>query len=233
MKKRKIIYILIPILCALVAVLSYVKVTNLNTDAFKFKNEYEKLNGKEISNGLEYKKLSIDNSNPIKYSNYDEIVDVIKNKTGVIYLGFPECPWCRNALPVLLEVAKDNNIDTIYYKNIKDDRDTFEIKDDKAVKTKDGQKGYYKLLKALDDELSDYTLTKDDEVYETGEKRVYAPTVIFVKDGNVVGLHVSTVSSHENPYEDLTDEQHDELYDIYEEYVLDIIDSSCSTEGPC
>ena len=38
----------------------------------------------------------------IKYSNYDEIFEILESKSGVIYFGFPECPWCRNiALPLV------------------------------------------------------------------------------------------------------------------------------------
>ena len=79
-------------------------------DIVKFKEEYESLNGVEVTEDLKYSKLNISENNPIKYSNYDELLDIIKNKTGVIYLGFPECPWCRSALPILLDVVKDNDI---------------------------------------------------------------------------------------------------------------------------
>lgn len=44
-------------------------------------------------------------------------------------------------------------------------------------------------------------------MYDTGVKRLYAPTVVGVKDGKVVGIHVATVESQTNPYEVLTDKQ--------------------------
>ena len=162
------------------AIISYIGVVNINGDAFKFKKEYESLNGTK-SNNKEYKKVEISKNNPIKYSNYDEIIDVIKNKTGIIYLGFPECPWCRNAVPVLLEAARDNNIDTIYYLNILNERDSYIVNDGKVEYAKDqdgndikGTPGYSKLLKVLDNELEDYIIEFEGKEYNTNVKRIYA-----------------------------------------------------------
>lgn len=241
MKKEKILLICVPILCAIAAVLGYLKVINTNTDsdAIKFKNEYEEYNGVEVGNN-KYSTLKISENNPIKYSTYDEIIDVIKNKTGIIYLGFPECPWCRSALPILFDVAQDNNIETIYYKNIKNDRDSYIVEDNELVyevdeegNEKKGTEGYFKLLDALDEHLTEYTISFDDKIYETGEKRIYAPTVVFVKDGEVLGLHVSTIDSQESGFDKLTDKQKEELYDIYEEYILELNNASCSIGSSC
>ena len=108
MDKKKIllfgIFLIVAVICA------YIKIQNKDiTDAIKFKEEYENLNSKD------YKKIEIPEDNQIKYSNYEEVVEIIENGTGVIYLGFPECPWCRNAVPVLLEAATETGIETIYY----------------------------------------------------------------------------------------------------------------------
>ena len=239
MNKQKLIRLLLPILCLCMAIISYISVTNLNTDAIKFKKEYESLNGTE-KNNKKYKKVEISRNNPIKYSNYDEIIDIIKNKTGIIYLGFPECPWCRSAVPVLLDVARDNNVDTIYYLNILNERDSYIVKNGKVEYAKDdkgndikGTDGYLKLLKVLDNELEDYVIEFEGKEYNTNSKRIYAPTVIFVREGKVVGLHVSTVSSQTDPYKDLTKTQYKELYDEYSSYINNMISSSCSIDSSC
>ena len=239
MNKQKLIIILLPILCLCMAIISYISVTNLNTDAIKFKKEYESLNDTKVNN-KKYKKVEINKNNPIKYSNYDEIIDVIKNKTGVIYLGFPECPWCRNAVPVLLDVARNNNIDTIYYLNILNERDSYVVKDGKIEYAKDdkgndikGTDGYLKLLNVLDKELEDYVIEFEGKEYNTNSKRIYAPTVIFVREGKVIGLHVSTVSSQTDPYKDLTKKQYKELYDEYSSYVSSMNSSSCPIDSSC
>lgn len=238
MKKETILIITIPILCAITAILAYVKLINTeipNVDAKKFKEEYEALNENEG-----YIKLDIDENNPIEYADYDKLLEVIENGTGIIYLGFPGCPWCRNALPVLLDAAKDNNVDIIYYMNILNERDSYVVEDEKLVyavdkegKEKKGTEGYFKLLKALDKHLTDYVVTYDGEEYEVGEKRIYAPSVIFVRDGKVLGIHVSTVDSQESPKEPLTEKQYDELYSIYEDYILETQSGTCSIGTSC
>ena len=136
MKNEKKIFILATVMCAVLVALAYLRLVgnnNVTEDSIKFKEEYEELNGKEATLDRKYKELDIEEDNPIKYSNYDEIIDVIKNKTGIIYLGFPECPWCRTALPVLFDAAKENKIDTIYYLNIKNERDSYAVENGKLT----------------------------------------------------------------------------------------------------
>ena len=65
---------------------------------------------------------TIDASNPFVYRNINEILNILENGTGIIYLGFPECPWCKAYIPYLNSVAKDNNLEKIYYFNILEDR---------------------------------------------------------------------------------------------------------------
>ena len=244
MKKEKILFICLPILCAIAAIVGYLNIINIentkNEDSIKFKTEYEQYNNKKALSDKNYSSLEIVKKNPIKYSTYEEIIGVIENQTGIIYLGFPECPWCRSIIPVLFDVANDNDINTIYYLNIKDERSSYVVQDGKLVyeidengNEKKGTEGYHKLLKVLDKYLTEYTITYENKTYETGEKRIYAPTVIFVKDGKVLGLHVSTVSSHLSGYDKMTDDQIEELYSIYEDYILDIKSATCDIGTSC
>lgn len=240
MKNKKCMLVLVPILCLIMVILSYLTITHNYNDSLKFKKEYEALNGNISSSNNKYIELNISLNNPIKYSNYKEIIDVIKNGTGIIYLGFPECPWCRAAVPVLLEAAKNNNVDKIYYLNIKNDRDLYVINDGKLTYALDddgneikGVKEYFDLLDALDNYLSDYVIEFDNKTYETGKKRIYAPSVIFVKNGYVTNIQVSTVENHLDAYEPLTKEQKKELYNIYEEEILNIYSETCSNNSGC
>lgn len=236
MKKEKILMIIGPILLAVAAILGYFNSISINkeTDAIKFKEEYESLNQKN------YAELNINPNNPVKYASYDKLLEVIKNGTGIIYLGFPECPWCRSALPVLLDVANDAKVEIIYYMNMKNARDSYVIQDGKLTYAIDengkevkGDNGYFKLLKALDKHLTDYTILFEDKEYEVGEKRIYAPSVIFVRDGEVLGIHVATVESHTNPNKKLTQKQYDELYSIYEDYIIELQNGTCSIGTSC
>ena len=46
---------------------------------------------------------------------------------------------------------------------------------------------------------------------DNGEKTLYVPDVYFVKDGKIIGNHLSTVDSQTDPYTPLTEGQIKEL----------------------
>ena len=223
---KRVIYIFL-IIC--LVVLSTACFNKTSKDGLKFKKEYEEYNDKKSSSGKTYPKLNISKNNPIKYKSSEELADIIKNKTGVIYFGFPTCPWCRSALPALLEASEDAGINTIYYLNIKEERDTKKIDSNgKIIDVKKGSSGYNKLLEVLNDYLDDYTL-KDDNGNEVkvGEKRIYVPLVVFVKEGKVLGIHSDTVASQKDPYQGLNDKQKEELKLIYYKQMIKIGDDMC------
>ena len=229
MKKRVVIIIII-ILILTSSIITYNIIKERNTDAYKFKVEYESLNNEKNSNNKKYNSISIDKHNPIKYITAKEAIDIIKNKTGIIYFGANWCPWCRNAVPVLFDVAKDYEYKTIYYLNMDTVKNTFEIKDGKLVKTIKEKKYYYELLNSLDGYLKEgtYTLTDEDgKVYDTKEKRIYMPFVVAVKKGKIVSSHIGTVDLNKNqtPYDKLTKKQYKKLYSIYEEMILEVYEA--------
>ena len=160
---------------------------NTITDAEKFKQEYEALNNKSVV-------MNIDKNNPVKYIEFNEVIDLLTTGTGVIYFGFPGCPWCRNMIPVLFDVANENN-SLVYYFNPSDIRTN-------------GDENYQKLVNIL----KDYLMENDN-----GEKTLYVPDVYFIRDGKIVGHHLSTVDSQTSPAIPLTDEQTEELKNIYQE----------------
>lgn len=220
MEKKKVL--LTGILLIIVVLCAYIKINNnvANDDAMKFKNEYESLNEEG------YKKIEIPEDNQIKYSSYEEIIEILTSGTGVIYLGFPKCPWCRNAVPVLLDAVSETGIDTIYYYNALSIRDKKHLDEDgNIVVDEEGTEEYKKLVNILYDYLGEYSGLNDSSI-----KRIYFPTVIFVKDGKVKGLHVSTVDSQNDPSKNLTNEQYSELKEIYINNCLKISDASCSND---
>lgn len=189
MNKKKLMVVIDILLGAiLVGVMAFGIYQYLKSDGEKFKAEYEALNNENVN-------INISKNNPIKYVTLDEVFDIIQNKTGVIYFGFPGCPWCRNMIPVLFEVAKNNNIDTIYYFNPRN------------VKKSDNDE-YNKLKEILNEYLSED---------ENGQKVLYVPDVYFIKDGKIVGHHLGTVDSQEDPTISLTEEEKNELLDIFNE----------------
>lgn len=151
MKEKKIL-IIGGILIVLGLILSYFflikKGDNKESGREKFKSEY----------------TNVTSDNPFVYRSVDQIINILEKGTGVVYLGFPECPWCQAYVPYVEEVAKKVGIDKVYYFNIKEDR-------------KNNTEEYQKIVKILD-----VYLPNDDE----GNKRIYVPAIIVVRNGKIV-----------------------------------------------
>lgn len=183
--KKKIIMVII-----IIAVLGMIGFLLYSQDNLKFKISYEYINHVEYANGKKIK-VKIPFQNPIVYLNKNEIISFLEKKTGIVYFGYNTCPWCRNIIEPLLEVAKEEKIEHIYYvdihKNLKD------------------------ISKELTKVLDDY-LTLDEE---TNEKRIAVPDVYFVKEGKIVFHHLGTVESYKNPYLGMNNQQIRELKSIY------------------
>lgn len=183
------------LLCILTAILAIVLQTN---DNLRFKFDYESENHK-IGSEEKTIKVTIPWKNPIVYLKRDEIIDTLKSKTGIVYFGYPSCPWCRNVVPILLEVAIQEKVSVIYYVDIHEIDD--QIQQD---------------LKEL---LDEYLKTDD----ETNEKILAVPDVYFIKEGTILGHHISTVESYKNPYKGMNDKQKQELKNIYLEYIKELM----------
>ena len=85
------------------------------------------------------------------------------------------------------------------------------------------------MLNLLDDYLDDYILKGEEDVsVKTDEKRLYAPTVIAVSNGEIVGFHTKTVDSQTNPNEPLTEEQEKELEKIYTDLIVKTTENICN-----
>lgn len=148
------------------------------------------------------------------YLNDDNIIKEVTTGDKIIYFGFPECNWCRSAIPVLLKAAKENGVEQIYYYNFSNLRAAYE-----EGKDKEKEEIYQKLT----NHLGDFITKTYEDGNRKGEKRLSAPTVILVKDGKVTNYHYRTVESHKNYNKSLTQAETDELYKIYEEMMIDLI----------
>ena len=188
-----------------------------NNDAYKFKEEYESINNKDNGHGNKYRELNIPVANPMVYQTTTDIVKRVENKeTFIVYFGFKECPWCRSVITELINVAKDKGIDTIYYVDVKDIRDVKQVDEYNNILTvQEGDKDYLTLIENFSNVLSDYTLTKDNEKINTGEKRIYAPNIVVVSHGTAVQMEEGIPESLTDPYAKLTKKQKKEIYNKF------------------
>ena len=147
--KKKIVILVGILLVIMLGVLGYLYINkNKDTDGKKFAEEYG----------------SVTEDNVFVYKSIDEIINILEHGTGVVYLGFPECPWCQAYVPYVEEVAKKVGIDKVYYFNILEDR-------------KNNSEKYQKIVKILNEYIPN-----DEE----GNKRVFVPALIVVKEGKIL-----------------------------------------------
>ena len=156
MKKNVVIVIFMVMIAAFGIFAVYKKSKDVfgKSDGEKFSEEYTEING----------------DNPFVYRSLSEINKILENGTGIVYLGFPECPWCQRYVVYLNDVAKDYELEKIYYANILEDRNN---------KTED----YQKTISLI----SEY-LQYDEE----GNKKIYVPSIIAVYKGEIVGFDDET-----------------------------------------
>jgi predicted bacteriocin transport accessory protein len=152
-KMKKCLKIVIPVVIIIVIALVACFFIFKGNDAKKFDKEY-----------------GVGEDNPFVYKDAEEVVEILKNGTGVVYMGFSDCQWCQAYVKILNETAKEKGMDEIYYLNIKNDREK-------------NTKEYQEIVELLRGKLV-YT---DD-----GKEKVYVPYVAFVIDGKVIDYDSET-----------------------------------------
>ncbi len=166
MKKIKISLILV--IAIVGAFLIYKKFEHINSDQKeidKFVSEY----------------TLIEENHVFEIINIDESINILNNKTGIVFFCNPGSDWCQHYAKILDDIAIENDIGKIYYVDIKDDRSINSNK-------------YRKLVT----KLQDYLDTDD-----TGNKRISMPNLTFVKNGEIIANdnRTSLVSSDTTPEE--------------------------------
>lgn len=134
---------------------------------------------------------------------FDEAIAFFEDgKSGLLYFGFPGCPWCEDVVPILKEEAQENDVE-VYYIRTRDD--------DKNRLYSDEQKE--QIIPYLGDYMSDN---------EEGELTLYVPLIVAVQDGKAIAGHEGTVDGHDASERDMTDEEKQEA----EQEILEVIQAA-------
>ena len=152
-------------------IITFIIVASIITLLIVFREQLFKVNENITDNERffkEYNQVPVDNV--YKYVSVNEAISLFEQKEAIVFFGFKECKWCQSYAPILNEYSKQNNIQTIYYVNIKEDR-------------ANNTEAYVALVRLLEKYLQ-----TDDK----GNKRIYVPDVYFVKDGKIVGHNNDT-----------------------------------------
>lgn len=192
---KKVKYIILGVLLLLIASLVvyfvFIKKDN-NTDNIKFSKEY----------------TSISEDNIFVYRSKEEIINILEHGTGIVYLGYPECPWCMAYVPLLNEIAKNEGIEKIYYYNIREDR-------------KNNTEFYQKVVSILNDYLN-----YDEE----GKKRIFVPNVTFVKEGKIIfNDNETSLISEGTPSEYWTEEKKTLFNEKFRKNINELLDDVCTS----
>lgn len=128
---------------------SYVPASPQPSDAARFKAAYSR----------------VADDNRFVFASAGGVLEKFESGSGLIFLGFQQCPWCQQLAPIVDEAAKAEGLDKIYYLDIRHARETNDAT-------------YKKLVEKLKPHL---------RTDENGQPRVYVPDVTALKDGRVVG----------------------------------------------
>ena len=215
MKKNIKIIISVLIIILLCVGLVYVFINNIE-------------NSSEKEEKMEFSKLyNVDENHVFETISVKDAVDLLENGTGIIYLGYSDCPWCQDIVPLLNESAKNNDVSKVYYIE-----DFYNMRPDKTSNPK-YQNEYNKIvdiIKKYEDKINEQI--KEDNI-------IKVPLVLFVKDGEILGYQKGTVEGHNisqdengnNYLRDLTDEEEQEITKKLNNLINKIYPNACS--GSC
>ena len=110
----------------------------------------------------EYKDIS--KNNVFKYVGEHEVLEILNGKSGILFFGFPSNIWCHYYAEYLNEIAILHDIKEIYYYDFKKDRNMNNV-----------------TYNGIVEKLKQYLVIND-----LGEMDLSAPTVLIVKNGNVL-----------------------------------------------
>ena len=126
------------------------------SDAAKFKQHYSQ----------------VADDNRFVYVSPSEIKQIFEHGSGLVFLGFKECPWCQKLAPMIDEAAKAEGLTKVYYMDIRQARANNDVT-------------YRMLVEKLKDHLA-----KDGD----GNPRIFVPDVTALHDGKIVGRFLPETS---------------------------------------
>ena len=190
-------------------------------DGLRFQQEYEAENGQLDNSGLYVlPELQLSADEPFEYEDFEDVEELLTEGTGVLYLGFPRCPWCRSLVPVMIDAWKQSGArEEIAYFNALDLRDKRSLAEDGSIVVEqEAAPEYDRLVELLYDWLGEYEGLNDPTI-----KRIYFPTVVFVREGQIEYVHIGTVEAQDRG-ESLTEEEYDGLVSLFAEHMQGLLD---------
>ena len=179
--------------------------------AYLIYNHFDKIREKEVQiDKFASEYTLLDNDNIFEYSSIDEVIDVLSNETGIIFLCTPESEWCQRYALYLNNSLKKLNIDKVYYLNIKSYRQLNTTK-------------YQRLVELLQDYVY-----KDD----LNETKIVLPDLTFVQNGVIVAHDNETsLITSDNVPEEYWNQNKINEFDLKIQNYVDLMNQNNIIEG--
>ena len=142
---------------------------------------------------------------------------------GILYFGFPVCPWCQVAIPAIHEASQETGTDIFYVSRRHDLREGEWLEWDEEMA--------WWLDEQIEMRWHDFSV--DGGIYRPN---IFVPQIIHLRDGVVIDEHEGTFAGHDpidDELPDLTDEEYATLLETYIRifsgvHMCDIDDDNCS-----
>jgi thiol-disulfide isomerase/thioredoxin len=163
----------------------------------------------ETEKNLNTEYTQLPEENAFYYLEKDGVETLLLHGTGILYLGFPECPWCQAYVPQLNTVLLANEAKAAYY-NIHTDKS-----EDRTF--------YDQIAKDIEDvnDTGSTIIQYDND----GKAVIYMPLVLFVKNGRITAYNNETCmedSSVIKPEAYWTEEKKNALQTALNKFVAEI-----------
>ena len=120
-----------------------------------------------------YEDLLTAKNTPFEKATMEDVVSYIENKEShIVFLGFRDCPWCQDLMPILNDVAIQKNV-KIKYVNVRPENTK------ESDLRNENNPTYVKLQELLGDVSGD------------GTNKIYVPYVAVIRDGKVIDFMLS------------------------------------------
>lgn len=104
---------------------------------------------------------------------------------GILYFGFPGCPWCQAAVPIMHEASQQTNTDIFY------------VNRSQEIRATDNWENWdIEMAWWLNDQIEMEWLYDEDG--EPDRPNIFVPQVVHLKNGIVVDDHRGTFEGHEH-----------------------------------
>ena len=197
MKFKKLIFL------ALIGVLMLTLTACSDDDTTSFENNFP------LHDMSEY---DIEGDHRFYYVTMYEALQLRDDETfnGILYFGFPGCPWCQAAVPVMHEASQQTETDVFY------------VSRRHALREGEWNEWDEEMAWWLDEQigLQWHDFTEQGGIYRPN---IFVPQIVHLRNGVIVAEHRNTVDSHEVAEDEegeryvpeLTAEEWRELLEIY------------------